>query len=161
MSKKLLYCFLCLSFLLACKRDAQYFMENINIKELPIFCSSINENKLIPKDEIKNKVLILNSKEDVIENISESFLHEYPNYLDIDFEKYTLLVRTSYVDYHVINRKVSLIKETCCNYYHLQIRYEVGEILPENNYSVERIAIISEKINKDTEIKVEASISQV
>ncbi len=159
MYKKLLYCFLGLSLLFACKKEELYY-ENIEIYELPIFFTPVNENKLIPKDEIKNKVLILNSENEVLENFSKSFLDEHPGYLDINFDKYTLLVRTSYVDYQIRNRTIELLKERYSNSYLLEICYEVGEICSEDNYNVERIAILTKKLNNESNIEAVIALSK-
>ena len=145
----------------SCNKEMDSPIENIAIKEeLPIYISKKNSNKLICDNEIVNKIIILNSKEDALNNFTESFLVSYPEYLQIDYNRYSVLVRTAPVDYNVINRNISLLFQKTSNCYRYQIDYLVGDVCDVNDYYIERTAIVIDKILSHTKIEVGSSISK-
>ena len=115
---------------------------------------------MIGDNEIVNKIIILNSKEDAINNFTESFLDSYPEYLQIDYNKYSVLVRTAPVDYNIINRNISLLFYKTSNSYQYYIDYLVGDVCDVNDYYIERTAIVIDKILSHSKIEVGSSISK-
>ena len=115
---------------------------------------------MIGDNEIVNKIIILNSKEDAINNFTESFLDSYPEYLQIDYNKYSVLVRTAPVDYNIINRNISLLFYKTSNSYQYYIDYLVGDVCDVNDYYIERMAIVIDKILSHSKIEVGSSISK-
>lgn len=145
----------------SCNKETEYYLEEVTIlEELPVFYSKYNQNELISKNEIINKVLILNSCEDVQETFSKEFLAAYPSYLQVDYDKYSLLVRTAPVDYNLINRNIRLLRDKVSDCYRYQVDYRVGDICDENDFYVERTAIVINKIDQNSKIEVSYSISK-
>lgn len=149
-------CFLC-----SCDKEIDYPTENIPIvEEPPVFYCKKSQNELIGDNEIVNKIIILNSKEDAINNFTESFLASYPEYLQMDYNKYSVLVRTAPVDYNIINRNISLLFHKTSNSYRYQIDYLVGDVCDVNDYFHERTAIVIDKILSHSKIEAGSSISK-
>lgn len=149
MRQKVFVCVLILiSCFYSCKDDDSPTQYLQIVAELPVYCANSNEQGLISKDELVNKVFVYNSKEDVKNNFTEAFLNKFPDYLHIDFTKYSLLVKTSIVDYEILNKKISfyLKNRDTQNIYHYQIDYYVGEQCADNEYFIERSAIVVDKI---------------
>ena len=130
--------------------------------ELPTYYGKSNEQELISEDELVNKVFIYNSKKEVENNLTETFLNEFPDYLYIDFTKYSLLVKTSIVDYEVLKKKMSfyLKNENTQNVYLFQIDYYVGEQCADNEYFIERTAIVVNRIKGNSIIEFGSSYTK-
>lgn len=148
-------------FFSSCNKEIDYPVDNIQIiEELSIFYCKKNQNELIGDNEIVNKIVILNSKEDAINNFTESFLESYPEYLQIDYNKYSVLVRTAPVDYNIISRNISFLFHKTSNTYQYQIDYLVGDVCDVDDYYIERTAIVIDKILSHSKIEVGSSISK-
>lgn len=153
--------FLQIIFFSSCNKEIDYPIDNVQIiEELSIFYCKKDQNELIGDNEIVNKIIILNSKEDAINNFTESFLDSYPEYLQIDYNKYSVLVRTAPVDYNIINRNISLLFYKTSNSYQYYIDYLVGDVCDVNDYYIERTAIVIDKILSHSKIEVGSSISK-
>lgn len=143
----------------SCDKNSYHPTERISIlKEIPIFFCKKNQNKLIDDSEIVNEIKILNSKEDAESNFTKAFLESYPEYTQVDYSKYSVLVRTAPVDYNIINRKISLLFYKTSKIYQYQVDYLVGDICDVDDYYIERTAIIINKIPSNTRIEAGYSI---
>lgn len=82
---------------MGCQHDPVIYAERIEIvKELPVYCSQLDSSELVSADEINWEAIAFQSEDEVKNYFSEAFLQAYPDYLKVDFSKYTLLVRTYY-----------------------------------------------------------------
>ena len=94
-----------------CQHDPVVYAERIEIvKELPVYCSQLDSSKLVSADEINWETIAFQSEDEVKTYFSEAFLQAYPDYLKVDFSKYTLLVRTYYDFRDYEKREFSLVK---------------------------------------------------
>lgn len=147
----------------SCSKEDQPRTKNIPIiSELEIYYRKNLPQELIKEKEIINKVLILNSEDEVEKEFTPSFLDEFRDYTNIDFNKYTLLVRTSIVDYEIMNRKIFFYKKITegIESFNLQIDYYVGNQCSENEYYIERVAVIIDKLENIKKIEIGTSITE-
>ncbi len=126
------------------------------VRRLPIYYEPSGDNNLIPSspDNAGDEVLLLNSDDEVRSHISDSFLQAYPEYLSVDFGRYSLIVKTSYKFPYVINTSES---EFSIIYNPYRQCWQVSEIIYptdtlENDYYVERVALVVDKLENGTTI---------
>ena len=126
-----------------CQHDPVIYAERIEIvKELPVYCSQLDSSELVSADEINWEAIA------------------FPDYLKVDFSKYTLLVRTYYDFRDYEKREFSLVKnmEEKILYFSIYTENVVsGNPEPEIVY-IERIAFVVEKLDKDYSIKTTCSV---
>lgn len=159
-NKKVRFVVLLLLSILFVRCDKEFHDQIIPIIEnMPVYYCNNKENKLIEDHEIVNKILVLNSREDVENNFTKAFLNLYPQYLQVDYDKHSVLVRTAPVDYEIISRNIYLLFQTD-NKYRYNIDYTVGAILNVENYYIERTAIVVNKIPLDSNIEVTYGINK-
>ncbi len=144
-----------------CQHDPVIYAERIEIvKELPVYCSQLDSSELVSADEINWEAIAFQSEDEVKNYFSEAFLQAYPDYLKVDFSKYTLLVRTYYDFRDYEKREFSLVKnmEEKILYFSIYTENVVsGNPEPEIVY-IERIAFVVEKLDKDYSIKTTCSV---
>ena len=144
-----------------CQHDPVIYAERIEIvKELPVYCSQLDSIELVSADEINWEAIAFQSEDEVKNYFSEAFLQAYPDYLKVDFSKYTLLVRTYYDFRDYEKREFSLVKnmEEKILYFSIYTENVVsGNPEPEIVY-IERIAFVVEKLDKDYSIKTTCSV---
>ncbi len=144
-----------------CQHDPVIYAERIEIvKELPVYCSQLDSSELVSADEINWEAIAFQSEDEVKTYFSEAFLQAYPDYLKVDFSKYTLLVRTYYDFRDYEKREFSLVKnmEEKILYFSIYTENVVsGNPEPEIVY-IERIAFVVEKLDKDYSIKTTCSV---
>ena len=144
-----------------CQHDPVIYAERIEIvKELPVYCSQLDSSELVSADEINWEAIAFQSEDEVKNYFSEAFLQAYPDYLKVDFSKYTLLVRTYYDFRDYEKREFSLVKnmEEKITYFSIYTENVVsGNPEPEIVY-IERIAFVVEKLDKDYSIKTTCSV---
>ena len=153
----IIYCFC------SCDNDNRPVVKNLPIEtELPVYINKNNKPGLINDNEIKRQVLVLNSEEEVKANLTNVFLNEYTDYLDIDFTKYSLLIKTSIIDYKILRRKINYYytSENNRDYYNLQIDYYVGDQFSEKEFLIERVGIVVDKIKNNSTIEFKTSYSK-
>ncbi len=146
---------------MGCQHDPVIYAERIEIvKELPVYCSQLDSSELVSADEINWEAIAFQSEDEVKNYFSEAFLQAYPDYLKVDFSKYTLLVRTYYDFRDYEKREFSLVKnmEEKILYFSIYTENVVsGNPEPEIVY-IERIAFVVEKLDKDYSIKTTCSV---
>ena len=149
-----------LLFLISCTNEFPT-REQVVIQEmLPTFFCKKDSSTWVAKEEIKNKVLVLNSEKEVSENIQTSFLENYPSYLNVDFDNYTLLVITDMIGYEIVDRDICITKDLLQHSYHFQIDYIAGNPFEGNDYYIERIAVVVDKIEDNAKITYGTSVRQ-
>ena len=67
----------------------------------PIYFEKLDCDTLLLQDDLTHnfEVLLLNSQEDVQTYVEKRFLDAYPDLLNVDFSKYSLIVWTDFVFY--------------------------------------------------------------
>lgn len=155
----LLLLILCMS----CSREVKYLSTSLTIHEtLPIYFEKLDCDTLLLQDDLTYHfdVLLLNSQEDVQTYVEKHFLDVYPEYLQVDFSKYSLIVWTDFVFYEIINRDIAIYRNNSDDFYSFYVNYDVGELCDNDPY-IERIAIVTDKIESGTKIERRYSISRV
>ena len=146
---------------MGCQHDPVIYAERIEIvKELPVYCSQLDSSELVSADEINWEAIAFQSEDEVKNYFSEAFLQAYPDYLKVDFSKYTLLVRTYYDFRDYEKREFSLVKnmEEKILYFSIYTENVVsGNPEPEIVY-IERIAFVVEKLDQDYSITTTCSV---
>ncbi len=125
-------------------------------RRLPIYYKLSGDNNLIPipGDKANDEILLLNSADEVRSNIGEDFLQAYPDYLSVDFNHYSLVVKTSYKFPYVINPSesdFSIIYNPYRQCWQLNEEIYISDTL-EDDFYVERVALVVEKIDNGTVI---------
>lgn len=154
--KKLIFFSLFLIFFCNCDKNSEVTLIPLRvITELPVYYVNNNSSTLITEKDIDDNVLILNSEIKVKDYFSDTFLHEYPEYLDVDFSKYSLLIKTSWITYKVSDRKIHfyLEKTNHQKIYKFQVDYSIDSLSIEEGYYIERIAIVVNKIDTNSVIE--------
>lgn len=144
-----------------CQHDPVVYAERIEIvKELPVYCSPLDSSKLVSVDEINWETIAFQSEDEVKNYFSEAFLQAYPDYLKVDFSKYTLLVRTYYDFRDYEKREFSLVKnmEEKILYFSIYTENVVSDDPEPEKVYIERIAFVVEKLDKDYSIKTTCSV---
>ncbi len=144
-----------------CQHDLVVYAERIEIvKELPVYCSQLDSSKLVSADEINWEAIAFQSEDEVKNYFSEAFLQAYPDYLKVDFSKYTLLVRTYYDFKDYEKREFSLVKnmEEKILYFSIYTENVVSDSQEPEKVYIERIAFVVEKLDKDYSIKTTCSV---
>ena len=104
------------------------------------------------------EVLLLNSQEDVQTYVEKRFLDAYPDLLNVDFSKYSLIVWTDFVFYDIRNRDIFVYWDNTYGCYRFFVDYKVGELCDYDPY-IERIAIVVDKMESGTKIEKGYGIS--
>lgn len=144
-----------------CQHDPVVYAERIEIvKELPVYCSQLDSSKLVSADEINWETIAFQSEDEVKNYFPEAFLQAYPDYLKVDFSKYTLLVRTYYDFRDYEKREFSLVKnmEEKILYFSIYTENVVSDNPEPEKVYIERIAFVVEKLDKDYSIKTTCSV---
>lgn len=144
-----------------CQHDPVIYAERIEIvKELPVYCSLLDSSELVSADEINWEAIAFQSEDEVKNYFSEAFLQAYPDYLKVDFSKYTLLVRTYYDFRDYEKREFSLVKnmEEKILYFSIYTENVVSGNPELEKVYIERIAFVVEKLDKDYSIKTTCSV---
>ncbi len=125
-------------------------------RRLPTYYKLSSDNDLIPisTGQEGDEVLLLNSTDEVRSYIGDDFLQAYPNYLSVDFNRYSLVVKTSYKFPYVINTSES---EFSIIYNPYRQCWQLSETVYstktlEDNYYVERIALVVDKLESGAAI---------
>lgn len=124
------------------------------VRRLPAYYKLNSENTLIPTDGYtdENVIAVLNTTDEVRSYIGEDFLQANQDYLNIDFNQYSLIVKTSYRFPYVINpndSEYSIIYNPYRENWQFTENVYVTDTL-DNDWYVERIALVVEKISSDT-----------
>ncbi len=144
-----------------CQHAPVVYAERIKIvKKLPVYCSQLDSSKLVSADEINWETIAFQSEDEVKNYFSEAFLQAYPDYLKVDFSKYTLLVRTYYDFRDYEKREFSLVKnmEEKILYFSIYTENVVSDSQEPEKVYIERIAFVVEKLDKDYSIKTTCSV---
>lgn len=147
--------------MISCQHDPVVYAERIEIvKELPVYCSLLDSSKLVSADEINWEAIAFQSEDEVKNYFSEAFLQAYPDYLEVDFSKYTLLVRTYFDFRDYEKREFSLVKnmEEKVLYFSIYTENVVSDNPKPEKVYIERIAFVVEKLDKDYSIKTTCSV---
>ena len=74
----------------------------------PIYFEKLDCDTLLLQDDLTHnfEVLLLNSQEDVQTYVEKRFLDAYPDLLNVDFSKYSLIVWTDFVFYDIRDRDI-------------------------------------------------------
>ncbi len=140
----------------ACNNDDPIIAQYLNIvSELPIYYELKSQNTLVDTDgKTEDEIIVLNSTDEVNNYIEQDFLEAYPSYLTVDFDQYSLIVKTSPVFQYEIDTSqsdFSIIYNSYRSCWQLIETIYVSDTLDDDWY-VERIALVVEKINSNTEI---------
>ena len=152
--KKLLLFFMLISLLMtSCEKETESLgTRRIPILgELPVYYEALTDSSLIPKSELKGVRVtgcVINSKEELESLLGKKFLMTYPAYSKVNFENYTLVVRTCKQRDNIIGRRISFGKNYDTGHYLLFVDY-VQERKDLYVYYAERTAIIVEKLDKN------------
>lgn len=144
--------------LLGCQHEPVVYAERIEIvKELPAYYCLIDSSKLISPDDLEWEAVLFNSEEEVKAYFSDAFLQAYPDYLKVDFSKYTLLVRT-YFDFMDYDKRIfTLTKNSEGKMLYFHVSYVGGNMIADKptpvEVYVERLAFVVEKLNEDYSVK--------
>ncbi|MGL4367212.1 MAG: hypothetical protein ACRCTQ_02865 [Brevinemataceae bacterium] len=125
--------------------------------ELPVYFVINNQNNLIPQNQINNKIMHFNTKKEVQSYFTETFLENYPDYLNVDFSKYSLLVQTTCVYYNINKRVIRFYWSNTEKKYRYNVDYYTTTVCDDESYYIERTAIIIDKI--EGPLTIEASYS--
>ena len=150
--KKLFFFFMLTSLLMiSCEKESESLgTRRIPIwGELPAYYETLTDSSLIPKSELKGDRVVgcvINSKEELEPKLGKDFLMANPAYGKVDFENYSLVVRTSRERDNIIGRRIEFGKNYDTGHYQLFVNY-VHERKELYVYYAERIAIIVEKLD--------------
>lgn len=153
---KLFCCFLLASFLvLGCDDDSikPDIKQMSIIGELPVYYEALSDSSLIVREDLDGqqfKGCMINSTEELESQLGKNFLTSYPAYRTVDFNQYTLLVRTSIIRNNIVARRSSFYKllRTGRFNYHINHVYKSGPIVPY----IERSAIIVYKLDQNDDV---------
>ena len=152
--KKTLLFFMLISLLMtSCEKETESLgTRRITILgELPVYYEALTDSSLIPKSEFKGVQVtgcVINSKEELESLLGKKFLMANPAYSKVNFENYTLVVRTCKQRDNIIGRRISFGKNYDTGHYQLFVNY-VQERKDVYVYYAERTAIIVEKLDKN------------
>lgn len=126
----------------------------------PIYFEKLDCDTLLLQDDLTHnfEVLLLNSQEDVQTYVEKRFLGAYPDLLNVDFSKYSLIVWTDFVFYDIRNRDIFVYWDNTYGCYRFFVNYKVGELCDDDPY-IERIAIVVDKMESGTKIEKGYGIS--
>ena len=153
----ILLLFLCIS----CSKGVKYVSMPLTIHEtFPIYFEKLDCDTLLLQDDLTHnfEVLLLNSQEDVQTYVEKRFLDAYPDMLNVDFSKYSLIVWTDFVFYNIRNRDIFVYWDNTYGCYRFFVDYKVGELCDDDPY-IERIAIVVDKMESGTKIEKGYGIS--
>ena len=153
----ILLLFLCIS----CSKGVKYVSMPLTIHEtFPIYFEKLDCDTLLLQDDLTHnfEVLLLNSQEDVQTYVEKRFLDAYPDLLNVDFSKYSLIVWTDFVFYDIRNRDIFVYWDNTYGCYRFFVNYKVGELCDDDPY-IERIAIVIDKMESGTKIEKGYGIS--
>lgn len=153
----ILLLFLCIS----CSKGVKYVSMPLTIHEtFPIYFEKLDCDTLLLQDDLTHnfEVLLLNSQEDVQTYVEKRFLDAYPDLLNVDFSKYSLIVWTDFVFYDIRNRDIFVYWDNTYGCYRFFVNYKVGELCDDDPY-IERIAIVVDKMESGTKIEKGYGIS--
>ena len=154
---KLFFCFLLASFLmLGCDDDSiQPDIKQMSIiGELPVYYEALSDSSLIVRADLGEQQFtgcMINSTEELESQLGKEFLTSYPAYGTVDFNQYTLLVRTAIVRNNIFARHSSfnkLLRSGRYNYHINHVYKDSHPIVPH----IERTAIIVYKLDKNANI---------
>lgn len=136
--------------------DEPVIAQYLNVAgKLPAYYVPKDQNTLIDVSQNNNdEIVLLNSTEEVKSQLENDFLQNYPSYLSVDFNKYSLIVKTAPVFPYTIDTsdsEYSIIFNPYRQSWQLTETIYVTDTL-ENDWYVQRIALITEKIPSGTAI---------
>lgn len=131
------------------------------ISELPTYRMTHGEIGLISEDLFTQEAILLRSKDQVIDLFSQSFLKKYPQYLSVDFEKYSLIIASTLMARKVLKRNTYFIysKKELPPYYELRLFYTLDGTNKLDNHIMEIFGILIDKLETSEEIRLITSIS--
>ncbi len=136
--------------------DEPVIAQYLNVAgKLPAYYVPKDQNALIDASQSNNdEIVLFNSTEEVKSQLENDFLQNYPSYLSVDFNKYSLIVKTAPVFPYTIDTsdsEYSIIFNPYRQSWQLTETIYVTDTL-ENDWYVQRIALITEKIPSGTAI---------
>lgn len=136
--------------------DEPVIAQYLNVAgKLPTYYVPKDQNTLIDVSQSNNdEIALFNSTEEVKSQLGNDFLQNYPSYLSVDFNKYSLIVKTAPVFPYTIDTsdsEYSIIFNPYRQSWQLTETIYVTDTL-ENDWYVQRIALITEKIPSGTAI---------
>ena len=136
--------------------DEPVIAQYLNVAgKLPVYYVPKDQNALIDASQSNNdEIVLFNSTEEVKSQLENDFLQNYPSYLSVDFNKYSLIVKTAPVFPYTIDTsdsEYSIIFNPYRQSWQLTETIYVTDTL-ENDWYVQRIALITEKIPSGTAI---------
>ena len=136
--------------------DEPVIAQYLNVAgKLPTYYVPKDQNALIDASQSNNdEIVLFNSTEEVTSQLENDFLQNYPSYLSVDFNKYSLIVKTAPVFPYTIDTsdsEYSIIFNPYRQSWQLTETIYVTDTL-ENDWYVQRIALITEKIPSGTAI---------
>ena len=136
--------------------DEPVIAQYLNVAgKLPAYYVPKDQNALIDASQSNNdEIVLFNSTEEVKSQLENDFLQKYPSYLSVDFNKYSLIVKTAPVFPYTIDTsdsEYSIIFNPYRQSWQLTETIYVTDTL-ENDWYVQRIALITEKIPSGTSI---------
>lgn len=126
-------------------------------RQLPVYYVLNDNNTLIDTDVITDdEAVVLNSVDEVRNYVGDEFLQAYPSYGEVDFTQYSLIVKTSPRFAYVIDTSESeftIIYNPYREGWQFTEEIYVNDTL-ENDWYVERVALVVEKIDSDSQISI-------
>lgn len=134
-------------------------MGNIPIIDtLPTFECELGKEDSISFKEIQQLYFLANSQEEVKNNVTEAFLKARPEYLDIDFDTYSLLAVTEIFTSSVVDRQIKVLRNQDSTFYQINIVYTTsGDTISDKEALVNRIGFVVDKISPQAKIEVSYS----
>ena len=119
--------------------------EENEVLELPFYEYSLEGFFLRYENFDMNKVVIINSNNEL-----EKYFIE-PNYLDIDFSKYTLMLARGAASNGIEKKKVNSLQQLSANKYKLNVEITLNDATVAEGW---RIALIMSKFSEKIEIEL-------
>lgn len=141
----------------SCDKSPKVYRDRVTLIDvLPVYVAPAHGDKLIDDCEM-GEIVLCNNISDVERAASTEFIETFPEYRQIDFDRYTLLVRTDWLAFEVKNRQISLWKEMGDGSLHLNVAYETGATL--DSLWHERISVVIDKVPSGTTVSYSYSVS--
>lgn len=141
----------------SCDKSPKVYRDRVTLIDvLPVYVAPAHGDKLIDDCEM-GEIALCNNISDVERAASTEFIEAFPEYRQIDFDRYTLLVRTDWLAFEVKNRQISLWKDMSDGSLHLNVAYEIGAAL--DSLWHERISVVIYKVPSSTIVSYSYSVS--
>ena len=152
--KKFLFLSILMLLLVGCsdENEGSYAVCVIH-KVLPIYWESADTNTLVSYDENTYSNIVLNSMAEVETALEPAFLEAYPEYLNVDYQQYSLIVHTISLDSYFVFKDVQFLYQEEADLFYFHLITDTDEKLRGQSNNIIRIAICVDKIPSDTYIE--------